>query len=472
MDADRSVRIPPLVPLGAEAVTPTGPGVIGTGAAIPGPAPGPERASGPMVERASGSGPVVERDRLGTDPFGWWRRTSQPQRFDIYTRSSLYFMMAMEPFLLVLGIGPELGSSRKLLVLFCASLLHSVSCLVLLRAGLAHALAARARPTLVAIVAAVLTGAYAVTAVLVLDEEGTVRGLEIVAAFIFYGALSVAFPLRTTIWLGTLGIVLLNLLLWLDGVPPFGLVGFTVALVAVFVGALMAFRLSLWMIDLIWQLERSRSVQARLAVAEERLRFARDLHDVLGRNLSIVALKSELAAQLARRGRPEAVQEMLEVRRVAQESLSEVREVVRGYRKSALDLDAELAGARSVLGSAGIECRVNGEGRGLPEQVRDALGWVVREGATNALRHSDARTCVIRLAADGPAAVVFTMENDGVRGDPEPGAPVLGAGLAGLAERVTAVGGTVLAEHRPGNRFLLTARMSVPAPARNGEGEA
>src|SRR5690606_30179659 len=110
-----------------------------------------------------------------------------------------------------------------------------------------------------------------------------------------------------------------------------------------------AFRASVWMLGVMWELEGSRRTQAQLAVAEERLRFARDLHDVLGRNLSVMALKSALAAQLSRRGRPGAEAEMMAVRDIAQESLREVREVVHGYR--AADLTSELAGARSVLRS-------------------------------------------------------------------------------------------------------------------------
>ena len=87
---------------------------------------------------------------------------------------------------------------------------------------------------------------------------------------------------------------------------------------------------------MLWEAERAREVETRLAVAEERLRFGRDLHDVLGRNLSVISLKSELAVQLARRGRPEAVEQMIEVQRIAQESQREVRAVVRGYREADL----------------------------------------------------------------------------------------------------------------------------------------
>ncbi|NEB81058.1 sensor histidine kinase, partial [Streptomyces sp. SID14478] len=175
---------------------------------------------------------------------------------------------------------------------------------------------------------------------------------------------------------------------------------------------LACFRCSGWTLSVMWESEHAREVEARLAVAEERLRFGRDLHDVMGRNLAVVALKSELAVQLARRGQEDAaVAQMIEVQRIAQESQKEVRAVVRGYREA--DLAAELAGVRGVLSAAGIHCTVTGSAAGLPPEVQSALGWVVREATTNVLRHGDAKECSVRLAA-GPEGVVLTVENDGV----------------------------------------------------------
>jgi two-component system, NarL family, sensor histidine kinase DesK len=115
-------------------------------------------------------------------------------------------------------------------------------------------------------------------------------------------------------------------------------------LYAFFVGVVVVTcRGSAWTLRIMSELDRSRTVHARLAVAEERLRFARDLHDVLGRNLSLIAVRSELAAQLARRGDQDAAGQMLQVRQVAHESMREMRAVVSGYRTA--DLGAELAGA-------------------------------------------------------------------------------------------------------------------------------
>ncbi len=210
-----------------------------------------------------------------------------------------------------------------------------------------------------------------------------------------------------------------------------------------------------WLLNTVHELDRSREVQARLAVAEERLRFGRDLHDVMGRNLAVIALKSELAVQLARRERPEAVEQMIEVQRIAQESQREVRDVVRGYREA--DLAVELEGARGVLRAAGMDCRVVFKaGRELPSEVQSALGWVVREATTNVLRHGDAHRCLIRLTAPETGPVTLVVENDGAPDTPA-GPP--GSGLAGLRERLAALDGTLQAGLLGGGRFRLLAEI-------------
>jgi two-component system sensor histidine kinase DesK len=217
-------------------------------------------------------------------------------------------------------------------------------------------------------------------------------------------------------------------------------------------------RASVWTLRVMAELERSRAAHVRLSVAEERLRFARDLHDVLGRNLSLIAVKSELAAQLAQRGDAAAAEHMLEVRGVAHESLREMRAVVSGYR--AADLDSELAGAQAVLRSAGASCRIIGDAAGLPQDVQAALGWVVREGTTNIIRHSDATACTIELdVRDGPGTpgtVTLRMDNDRVR------AADLGArgtGLLGLSERLAGLGGGITVRHPGSGHFRLEATL-------------
>ncbi|UNO44007.1 sensor histidine kinase [Streptomyces sp. MST-110588] len=257
------------------------------------------------------------------------------------------------------------------------------------------------------------------------------------------------------------------------------LIGVLVAMVAAGCFNLIVMRPSAWSLSVMWELDGAREVQARLAVAEERLRFGRDLHDVLGRNLAVIALKSELAVQLARRGRPEAVEQVVEVQRIAQESQREMRDVVRGYREA--DLTVELAGARSVLRAAGIDCRITGDdGTELPAAVRSALGWAVREGTTNVLRHAtDARHCAIRTRI-GADRVVLVMDNDGVRERTDAGGAGgasggpgnrsgnggvrtagAGSGLKGLRERLLPLGGTVEPSSRPGGSYRLTVELPV-----------
>ncbi|NMR20401.1 sensor histidine kinase [Cellulomonas fimi] len=221
-----------------------------------------------------------------------------------------------------------------------------------------------------------------------------------------------------------------------------------------------SFRASAWTLGVVWEQDRARTVHARLAVAEERLRFSRDLHDVVGRTLSAIAVKSELAAELSRRGQDGAVEHMQEVRALAQDSLREVRGVVAGLRTA--DLAAELDGARSVLRSAGVETRVIGDGAALPVPVQEALGWVVREAVTNVVRHAHAQTCTIDLdVLDGnPPVARLTITNDGVGHAPR---GPRGSGLAGLSERLAAVGGEIEAT-ADDDRFVLRATVALDRP--------
>ncbi|GAA2723922.1 histidine kinase [Streptomyces luteosporeus] len=252
---------------------------------------------------------------------------------------------------------------------------------------------------------------------------------------------------------------------------PFAVIGLpSPVLAGIAVGALfqcgwvmLMARVTGWMLSIVWEVDAARAVQARLAVVEERLRFSRDMHDILGRNLAAIALKSELAVQLARRGSEAAADQMAEVQRIAQESQRELREVVRGYREA--DLHTELAGARGILTAAGIACRIDdaqvADGD-LPPAVQSALAWAVREATTNVLRHADARRCEVRLRRVGDAAVL-TVDNDGASAGGAGGGA--GSGLAGLRERLAALGGTVDAAYGDCATFRVTARVPVGAAA-------
>ncbi|MEV0201674.1 histidine kinase [Nonomuraea sp. NPDC050691] len=220
---------------------------------------------------------------------------------------------------------------------------------------------------------------------------------------------------------------------------------------------------------LVSRLREAQGEVARLAAGEERLRIARDLHDLLGHSLSLIAMKAELAGRLAEAS-PAALREIRDIEEVARQALVEVREAVTGYRQRGLAEAVD--GARAALESAGTDTLVRLSGTPLPPALDGLLAWAVREGGTNVLRHSRARRCDITVTYDG-AEATLEITDDG-RGPAGPaaegegngllGAAVEGAGngLAGLAERVAAVGGTMTAGRVRGG-FRLAVR--VPAPA-------
>jgi two-component system, NarL family, sensor histidine kinase DesK len=209
------------------------------------------------------------------------------------------------------------------------------------------------------------------------------------------------------------------------------------------------------------ELRAARQEIARLAVGEERLRFARDLHDLLGHSLSLITLKSELAHRLLPDSPERAAVEVADVERVARQALAEVREAVSGYRRTTLE--AELAGARVALEAAGIGWSAQVDPGPLPQQVEDALAWTVREGSTNVLRHSHARHCAVRIERrDGRVRVELLDDGRGAQsatGDGLHG----GSGLAGLAERIAARGGSLAAGTRPEGGFRLRVELPLPA---------
>ena len=200
-------------------------------------------------------------------------------------------------------------------------------------------------------------------------------------------------------------------------------------------------------------LRLTRAELARLAVANERLRFARDLHDLLGHSLSLVALKADLVEQLMPHAPERAAQEVRDVQRVTRAALKEVREAVAGYRQPSLA--SELTGAQEMLAAAGIGCHVQGEAVGLPQVADATLAWAVREAVTNVIRHSRARRCTIHLSA-GDGEVRLEVVDDGI-GAPAADDETPGNGLAGLAERLAAVGGRCQAGPRRGGGFQLVA---------------
>ncbi len=217
---------------------------------------------------------------------------------------------------------------------------------------------------------------------------------------------------------------------------------------------------------LVQELREARGEVARLAAADERLRIARDLHDLLGQGLSLIVIKAELARRIAGRDVDRALAEVADIESVARQSLADVRAAISGYRRR--DLTEELDGARAVLAAAEVEAVVRVPGEPLPDAVDGLFGWAVREGVTNVVRHARARTVTITVARERECAVLEVVDDGRAR--PE-AADAPGNGLTGLAERVAAAGGTVDAGPRPEGGFRLAVRVPLapegimPAPS-------
>lgn len=239
-----------------------------------------------------------------------------------------------------------------------------------------------------------------------------------------------------------------------------------------------------------FELRAARAELARLAVAEERERFARDLHDLLGHTLSVITLKAELAGRMLPDRADAAAREIGDLEQVARNALGEVRDAVSGYRQPTLD--DELAGARMALTAAGIDANIQRAQVTLDPAVEAVLAWAVREGATNVIRHSGARHCTLRILAsltDAGVEVIDdgrgadTSDGHGADAGDRHGADAsdgrgveaggingstaahngagIGHGLAGLAERACRLDGRVEAGPRADGGFRLAVTIPV-----------
>ncbi len=229
-------------------------------------------------------------------------------------------------------------------------------------------------------------------------------------------------------------------------------------------------------ITLSWAVATSRALRAaraeiaRLAVEAERLRFARDLHDLLGHDLAHIALKSELAAALVPAAPAQAMAAIQEMGDVARGALRAARVAVAGYRQPTLA--AELCGARELLAAAGIAFIQEGEEISPPPAAEAVLAWAVREGMTNVVKYSRARRCTVRLT-QGVSQIGVEVLDDGVGTTDSAAVPSAlgqagrgGSGLPGLAERAAALGGHCTAGPRPGGGFRLA--VTLPVGSRSG----
>ncbi|MBM7862166.1 sensor histidine kinase [Lentzea nigeriaca] len=209
--------------------------------------------------------------------------------------------------------------------------------------------------------------------------------------------------------------------------------------------------------SLVAELDCARSELAKLAVTQERLRFARDLHDLLGFSLSAITLKIELTRRLVATSTERAREELTEVLAVARQALTDVRAVASSYRQ--LSLDDEIASARSVLSAAGVDVTLDAQPGELPSPISTVLATVLREGVTNILRHSRAERCAITLTREA-GSVSIEIVNDGrpaATGEPS------GNGIDNLTTRVGALGGEL--DAGPVNAQTFRLRATVPITA-------
>ncbi|MGW0992585.1 sensor histidine kinase [Streptomyces sp. NPDC002523] len=216
------------------------------------------------------------------------------------------------------------------------------------------------------------------------------------------------------------------------------------------------------------ELRKARATVAQLAANEERLRLARDLHDLLGHSLSLITLKSELAGRMLPGHPDKAAQQVADIEQVSRQALVDVREAVTGYRRPRLA--AELAGTQVALTAAGVTAGIPAEPdlTGVPEEAESALAWALREAVTNVVRHSGADRCTVevlhRQTLDGPVLELAVEDNGSGGSGSGPG-----NGLTGLTERLEKAGGTLEAG-RVKHGFRLVARVPTGSGPDVGSG--
>lgn len=370
----------------------------------------------------------------------WWHELSGPDKFRLYTRLTLQSSVAAVVVVMAFTVREPWAVAGILAAGVTAILALEVQPEFVRSAGWVS------RRWVLPVAVAVLTGillTFALIARLATDDDVTDRA----AVTGLYTAILATYSLVSFIrhrWWATLGIALITGLLY--GSSPLAVLGFaggTYLAGIILVGTTL---LTLWGLRVVEELDRAKGVEAELQVAEERLRFSRDLHDVVGRSFSAIAVKSELAAVLSRSGKAEpAAAEMDEVRTLAVESMDQMRKLVRGYR--GIDLMNEVAGARSLLSAVGCRLDVEGDPANVPARCHEVAAWVVREGTTNIVEHSAATTAVLALGAAGMS----------LRNDRPHGAPGARSGLRGVGERLSAIGAT-LDVHASDEQFLLEIR--------------
>ena len=288
---------------------------------------------------------------------------------------------------------------------------------------------------------------------------------------IYVGVMAVFLLPTRVAWAAVSAFVAVSLIVpWAHGWTVNGTMAFQI-----FISALAAWGVS-HVIQRNAQLVEARNEITRLALAEQRNQFSRDMHDILGHSLTVVAVKAELAGRLTSLDPERAGIEIADVERIARQALADVRAAAAGYRE--VTLAGELASARTALAAAGIEADLpDHDLSGIPRPWQELFGWAVREGVTNVVRHSGATRCRIRVTASG-----VEISDDGC-GPPAPadgtahgagecdawlahhldtaagGCRAGGHGLAGLRERAAGSGARVTVGRPAGGGFALRVRM-------------
>lgn len=382
------------------------------------------------------------------------------RRFEISVRSSMYFGVCIPAFTLLGALAnPDVraSSTPALLITILAVTIAQTICNIAVSRWSFDTLAGRTDrapiPLLIVwllLLVGVVVGAVALS----------VPAMRVTAATAIGAAAASLVPMfdaRRTLFLNIAMLVL--------AVPLVAFIPLPLLLVCVVMASAVLWVgwSTVWMLTVLRELQGAHEDRAALALAEERLRISRDLHDVFGRTLTTIAVKSDLAAELIRRGVDDrAAAELQEVRRLADAAGTEVRRVIRGEHETSWE--GEVSGARALLGSAGITCTIVGDP--VPAASAEALAWVVREGVTNILRHSAATRVTLTTTVDD-THVLLTIANDGIDaaspGAAREPADVGGTGLRAMFARITEIGGR--AETRSeGDWFVLEA--TVPAEAR------
>lgn len=225
-----------------------------------------------------------------------------------------------------------------------------------------------------------------------------------------------------------------------------------------FFGAMIGFG-ALWRSELEdknRQLEQAQGEVRVLAAAAERERIARDLHDLLGHTLTVVAVKADLAERLCARDLEAARREMRDLAAVAREALSEVRSAVVGMKGASLEVEVERAGR--ALSAAGVRADLRGATAGDDPQREAVIAMVLREAVTNVIRHAQARTCTIVVESAPDGGIELSVADDGRGGPIEEG-----SGLSGMRTRLEAAGGVLRVETGAAGLRLVAALPAAPA---------